>query len=314
MTTSTKNQGTITAFLQDAYLLTWVDAFLLDRRAQNLSRGTVEFYRKKLKYFNDYCEGQAVKEITQIDAVLFRQFLLTLEAQGHNAGGIHAAYRTVKTFLRWWEREVEPENWKNPVGKVRAPKVGLEPLEPVDIEAVTAMIDTCQRGTLMGERDRAFMLFLLDTGIRAGELVAINLNELNPITGEVLIRKGKGRKPRTAFLGAKARKAVRAYLQQRRDTSTALWISRTGERLTYWGLTMIMRRRAARAGVHPPELHAFRRWFALTCLRAGIDAYSLQELMGHADLQIMRRYLKQTHQDFREAHHRASPVDNLKAP
>jgi site-specific recombinase XerD len=98
-----QEQGIITAFFQDTYLLTWVDAFLLARRAQNLSKGTVEFYRKKLKYFTDYCEAQAVKEITQIDAGLLRQFLLTLEARGHNPGGIHAAYRTVKTFLRWGE-------------------------------------------------------------------------------------------------------------------------------------------------------------------------------------------------------------------
>jgi integrase/recombinase XerD len=84
---------------------------------------------------------------------------------------------------------------------VKAPRVELEPLEPVDIEAVTVMIDACSKGTLPGERDRAIMLFLSDTGVRAAELVAINLDELNSITGEILSRKGKGRKPRTAFLG-----------------------------------------------------------------------------------------------------------------
>lgn len=52
-------------------------------------------------------------------------------------------------------------------------------------------------------------------------------------------------------------------------------------------------------------------WFALSCLRAGMNVYSLQELMGHADSQVLRRYLKQTKQDIRESHHRASPVDAL---
>jgi integrase/recombinase XerD len=173
------------------------------------------------------------------------------------------------------------------------------------------MRDTCPKRTLLSDRDRAIMLFLLDTGVRAGELVAINLGEINPITGEVLISHGKGRKPRTAFIGIKSRKAIRAYLKQRRDTSPALWVAKGGERLTYWGLKMIMKRHATLAAVRTPEIHAFRRWFALTCLRAGVDAYSLQELMGHADLQILRRYLKQTYQDFRGAHNRASPVDNL---
>ena len=84
-----------------------------------------------------------------------------------------------------------------------------------------------------------------------------------------------------------------------------------GERITYWGVKDIMRRRANQAEVKTPELHAFRRWFALACLRAGMDVYSLQELMGHADLQVLRRYLKQTNQDIRESHHRANPVDNM---
>ena len=74
---------------------------------------------------------------------------------------------------------------------------------------------------------------------------------------------------------------------------------------------MIMRRRANQAKVETPELHAFRRWFALSCLRAGMNVYSLQELMGHADLQVLRRYLKQTNQDLKDFHNRVNPVDNL---
>lgn len=100
-------------------------------------------------------------------------------------------------------------------------------------------------------------------------------------------------------------------MKLRNDSSHALWITNQGERLTYWGLKMVMRRRANLAHVNTPQLHAFRRWFALTCLRSGMDVYSLQELMGHADLQVLRRYLKQTNRDIREAHLRVSPVDNI---
>jgi integrase/recombinase XerD len=164
---------------------------------------------------------------------------------------------------------------------------------------------------LTGKRDRAVMLFLLDTGVRASELISITLADINLITGDVFIKLGKGKKDRNVFLGSKTRKALRAYLRLRIDSSNALWTTDDGEPLTYWGLKMIMRRRANQAKVKTPELHAFRRWFALTCLRTGMDIYSLQELMGHADLQVLRRYLKQTNQDIREAHHRASPVDNL---
>lgn len=84
-----------------------------------------------------------------------------------------------------------------------------------------------------------------------------------------------------------------------------------GHRLTYGGLRQIMRRRAKKAGVEVPGIHDFRRYFALECLRSGkMSIYELQQLMGHADLQVLRRYLAITDNDTMHAHKRAGPVDN----
>jgi integrase/recombinase XerD len=287
-----------------------VGAFMQDRKAQNMSPGTLYFYRMKLKLFTDYCEAQVVTLITEITPIIIRQYLLYLEEQGHNAGGIHACYRTVKTFLLWWENEIEPDDWKNPIRKVKAPKVGIEPLEPVSLDDISTMVDTCQKSTYLGERDKAILFCLLDTGARAQEFLDVNLEDINLVTGSMLIRQGKGRKPRTVFLGAKSRKAVRTYLKQRSDSNNALWVTESGERLTYSGLRGIVRRRAETAGLKEPSLHSFRRAFAINMLRAGVDIYSLQELMGHADLQVLRRYLKQTNEDIAQAHRVGSPVDN----
>ena len=89
-----------------------------------------------------------------------------------------------------------------------------------------------------------------------------------------------------------------------------LWVSVQGNRLTYWGLRQVIRRRAEKAGVPAPSLHSFRRAFALLCLRNGADVYSLQKLMGHSDLSVLRRYLKQTEDDLRATHEKHGPVDN----
>jgi integrase/recombinase XerD len=308
MATQEVNQR-LNTYLQDDYLLVWVEAFLIDRKAQNMSKGTLGYYQCKLKNFTDFCESKAVKSIMQITPSLLREYLLEFEIMGHNPGGCHAAYRTVKTFMRWWENEVEPKDWSNPIRKVKAPKMNIQPLDPVDIENVKAMMKVCLNN-LTGLRDTAMMLFLLDTGVRASELVSINLEDVNPTTGDVLVRVGKGRKPRTVYLGSRSRKALRAYLKIRKDICDALWITYEEERLTFWGVKSLMIRRANQAHVRTPQLHAFRRWFALSCLRAGMNVYSLQELMGHADLQVLKRYLKQTNQDIRDAHFRASPVEN----
>jgi site-specific recombinase XerD len=75
------------------------------------------------------------------------------------------------------------------------------------------------------------------------------------------------------------------------------------------GLRQILRRRAAKVGIQEPPLHSFRRAFAINMLRAGVDIYSLQSLIGHTQLQVLRRYLKQTEGDLRIADALGSPVD-----
>ena len=72
-----------------------------------------------------------------------------------------------------------------------------------------------------------------------------------------------------------------------------------------------MRRRAKDAKIATPSLHGFRRYFALQMLRSGVDVFSLQKLMGHSDIQILRRYLQQTEEDIRSAHKLGGPVDHL---
>jgi site-specific recombinase XerD len=87
----------------DDYLLTWLEAFLIDRKASGVAEGTLRFYRQKIKLFSDYCDASAVTQIGQINSSFLRQFLLTLEQGGHNAGGRHAAFRTIKAFFLWYE-------------------------------------------------------------------------------------------------------------------------------------------------------------------------------------------------------------------
>jgi len=311
MEPNTKEQWTRIKTGQDDYLLTWLESFLIDRRAQNMTRGTLYFYQKKLELFTRYCDTQAVTHIHQVDAGIMRGFLLWLEGTGHNPGGCHAAYRAVRAFLRWWAEEVEPENWRNPTQRVKAPKVPMEPIEPISLDDVKALLSTCKRGEFTGERDRAIILALLDTGARASEFCGISLASVNITTGEILIRQGKGRKPRMVYLGKVARRQLRAYLKMRTDDNPALWVTHAGEPLTVYGLNSTMARRARLAGVQRPGLHDFRRAFALNMLREGVDVFSLQKLMGHASTEILRRYLKQTDDDTRRAHELGSPVDKM---
>ena len=314
MTRIDLNQWLNTEIMGDDVISDWAETFLMDRKVQNMSKGTLYFYKAKLKLFQEYCQQIVVNHITQLTPNIVRNYLIYLEGQGHNPGGVHACYRVVKTFLYWWEKEVEPEDWKNPIRKVKAPKIAIEPLEPVSIAQIEKLLEVCSSNEFHNLRDKALLFFLLDTGARASETCAINLADIDLRSGSILIRSGKGRKPRIVFLGKKSRKALRSYLRMwsLKDTGEKpLWITHKGTRLTYWGLNEVVRRRAKEAGIDKPHLHDFRRAFALNFLRNGGDIYSLQKLMGHADLQVLQRYLAQTEEDIKIAHNKYSPVDKI---
>ncbi|MEN6528303.1 MAG: phage integrase SAM-like domain-containing protein, partial [Anaerolineaceae bacterium] len=95
-------QDTTYAFTLSDSLETWVDAFMMDRKAQNMAKGTLHYYQFRLKEFVEYCSSREIKRITQIDATLIRGYLLYLTERGHNPGGVHMYYRVTKAFLRWW--------------------------------------------------------------------------------------------------------------------------------------------------------------------------------------------------------------------
>jgi site-specific recombinase XerD len=313
MSLITESQRTIQVSSIDDYLETWMEAFLIDRKASGVAKGTFSFYRIKLKMFSNYCEAQAVKNISQITPTLIRQYLLFLEEKGHNPGGKHAAFRTLRMFLYWYENETDPGDWTNPIRRVKAPKVPTEPLEPVSFETVNQMIKVCPLNSFTGVRDIAIFLFLLDTGSRANEFLSLNIDDIDLIHGDILIRQGKGHKPRTVYIGRQSRRALRRYLRHRRDDNSALWVTHprfSSERLGYDGLRQLLTRRAHEASVDKPTPHDFRRAFALSMLRNGTDVFTLAKLMGHEGITVLQRYLKQTNQDTETAHRRSGPVDN----
>ena len=289
----------------------WANQFYLAKKSEGVSPATLVFYKQQLGHFLRYCEWQAYTNIQDLDANSLRRFLLWHEETGHNAGGQHAAFRVLRTFLRWYEAEAEPEGWRNPIHKVKAPKLTVIPLAPVGLDEVAVMLKGISKNDFLDLRDRALLTFLLDTGARAGEALAVDIGDIDPVSGAVLIRQGKGRKPRMVFLGKTSRKALRAYLKHRRDTSPACWVSADRDRITYGGLRAIILRRAKRVGIRTPSIHSFRRAWALNMLRAGTDIFTLQKLGGWRSFQVMRRYLDQDDSDSQRAYDKGSPAERL---
>ncbi len=295
-------------FIEPPDLRSWADAFLNAKKAESASANTLATYGKCLAPFLEWCALRSVNTITDVTAEQLRAYLLHLEETGHNAGGRHIYYRTIKTFCLWWARETDTANWHNPFKKVRPPKLEKDvPLDPADIGHIERMVKAAA-GRLQ-DRDRAILITLLDTGLRANELCALDLADLDSYNGKIIVRHGKGNKSRVVFLGQRGRRVMRVYLKVRGGGDGPLFVGDEGQRLKYSGLRQVVRRAAASAGVPAPSLHSFRRAFALAMLRNGADLLTLQRLMGHADLSLLHRYAKQNTDDLKAAHDAASPAD-----
>lgn len=287
----------------------WVDAFYRSKASEGLSRRTLEFYRYLLGQFTDYLLAHGIIEVEKIIPDDIRGYFLFLQ-ETHTPGGLHGYFRVIKIFLRWFEAEAEPPGWSNPIRKVSPPRVPENILPPAPADSIRAILKTCL-SNFEGLRDAAIILTLLDTGLRASELLNLNLADYDPYAGSLRVAHGKGDKARTVFAGKRTRKALRAWLRIRGSHSGPLFQTRDGARISYGGLRGIIRRRAIRTGVPVPSVHSFRRACAIGMLRSGADLISIQRLLGHSSLGVLQRYLAQTPGDLQAVHSANSPADRL---
>ena len=232
-------------------------------------------------------------------------FFVSLQ-DNHTPGGLLNIYAAVRSFLRWVEsEEIMPEGWRNPILRTRPPKVPFSPLEPAKLDDIAKLIEVSNR------RNAAIFYVLVDSGVRSAELLAMNIKDINLLSGEILIRKSKNGKSRIVYVGSKTRKALRAYLRGRVDSNDALWITQGGERLQYFGLREILLRMSKKAHIsHRLTLHSFRRAFAVSLLHQNVNLENIRVLLGHSSYGSLQRYLKQSNGDLRTVHKMYSPVDN----
>jgi len=164
-------------------------------------------------------------------------------------------------------------------------------------------------------RDKALILTLLDTGLRLGEALRVQIGDVNFETGEIVVAPfgtGKKTRPRLVILGATARRAVWLYVARLKD-------SRPDDRLfqmTPVSTRLILTRLGQRAGVSDVHPHRFRHSFAIWYLRGGGDVFTLQRQLGHSDLSMVNYYLDIAQSDIASAHRKASALDrwNMTSP
>jgi integrase/recombinase XerD len=277
--------------------------FILSRQAMNSTPSTIAFYRYTVGVFLTWCEEQGVGSPQDVTGRLVRAFLAELVAKGRKDTTLHANARAIRTLMIFWHEE----GYMSELVKFEMPKLSKKRLPVLTAEELVKVVSACN------VRDRAIVLFMADSGLRRAEVINLNWSDVDMESGLVKVVQGKGRKDRSAVVGATTRRAILKYRKTLADVSSTspLFQSRTHERLTGSGLLIIFRRITKKTGIKTTP-HALRRTFTILSLRAGMNALHLQNLGGWSDLEMVQHYSQMVDEDLLIEHRAHSPIDNLR--
>lgn len=296
--TTTQRQWTLASVaLIDAYT-----DFMLSRQAMNCTPATLEFYKYTVGVFLHWCEQQGITSPEHVSARHVRQYLAGLADKGRKDTTLNANARAIRTLLRFWHAEgYIPERVK-----LEMPRLAKKRLPVLTVEQLQTVLKACN------VRDKAIILFMVDSGLRRAEVCALNWGNVNMQNGLVTVKQGKGRKDRSAVISPTTRRALLAYRRTLPTWSeeTPLFQLQTGKRLTGDALALICRRLTKRTGIKVTP-HALRRTFTILSLRAGMNPLHLQALGGWAALDMVQHYAQMVDEDLLQAHHQYSPVENM---
>jgi len=275
------------------------DDFLLYlEQEKRMSKHTVSNYQRDLTQFLTFLTSNDLALWSTIKSSHIRQYIVQMHKQGLSGRTIQRALSAIRSLYRYLIREGLADN--NPAQAVQAPKTEKRLPSTLDVDQMSALLDSTAPDTFLACRDRAIMELLYSSGLRLAELASLAVRDIDFGDQLVYVTTGKGNKGRVIPIGSQAIKALRQWLTQRDEQGfyeqTALFISQQGrrlgeraiqKRLEYWG-----KKNAISDKVHP---HRLRHAFASHMLEASGDLRAVQELLGHSDISTTQIY---THVDF----------------
>lgn len=260
------------------------------------NRNTVLAYRNDLSQLCTYLEEQALQDWTQITGEHISDYLLKMsEVHAYRPTTIARKLAAFKSFFRFLR--TSGAIVVDPVEKVTSPRIQKDLPRVLSAEQVGQLFHLIDGESIGGLRDLAMLRLLYSTGMRASELVSLNVDNFDPANSTVLCPGGgSARRERLLPLSAIAKDALLHYLESsrprllRRDAEGALFLNHHGERLTRQGFWLIIKGYARQAGITNITPHSLRHSFAIFMLREGMELRSVKELLGHAHISTTQMY------------------------
>ena len=288
------------------------EAFRLRCQAQNLSAGTLAWYKQILKMFERFLETQDVTTARAVTPTLLRQHLEDMRARDNSTVTIARTYGGLSCFFGFLAREgMIPQN---PCLLVEKPRMERKLIKPLSIEQVRLLLAQCRQKRYDEHRLWTIMVLIFDTGLRISEVISIRKDAIDFNTGIVRVM-GKGGKERDVPFGINSKRALWSYMARRGDIpgQDLFFVSRFGGRCCRYLLRKEFHRLGAQAGIQGVRVspHTMRHTFATQYILNGGDAFSLQQILGHSTLDMVKIYVGLANRDVAELHRRFSPMDRM---
>jgi len=265
----------------------YVKKFLNCKRVEGCSERSMIYYNYVLtdivKYMIDIVKYK--KELIDITTDEIREYLFYLrDSRKNSMTTLDNVRRVLNSFYCW----AEDEDYiiKSPMRKIHKIKTEKIIKEAYTEEMILKILETCP--TI---RDKAMVHFLLSTGVRVGELVRLNKNDINWEDKEIKVF-GKGNKERIVYFNHKTAKYLQRYLKSRKDDSPALFVTERSpwNRMNIGGVEHRIRQLGIKAGLKNVYPHRFRRTFATMAIDKGMPIEQVQTLLGHEEIKTTQRY------------------------
>ena len=270
-----------------------VDAFIVAKRIEGCSEKTLTYYRKTIEAMISGI-GKTPQQITTDD---LRKYLTSYQVQRKSSKvTIDNIRRILSSFFSW----LEDEDFivKSPVRRIHKVKTAKVIKDTYTDDALEQMRDSCTTA-----RDLAIIDLLASSGMRVGEMVTLNRDDINFIERECVVF-GKGNKERLVYFDARTKIHLQNYLESRTDDNPALFVSLKApyERLMIGGVETRLRELGKRLNLPKVHPHKFRRTLATTAIDKGMPIEQVQQLLGHQKIDTTMHYAMVKQQNVKLAH------------
>ena len=275
----------------------------------NLHQNTVNAYYSDVEKFADYLVEKRVKDLKKVDKRIVSNYLKRLEKEGKSEATTARNVASIRYFFDYLMSNGVVGI--NVAQKVKPPKYEKNIPETLSSEEVMKFLDAPTGADPKSVRDKAMLEILYATGIRASELIELNINDVYLDIGYIRCKNGKNE--RIIPLGKPSMAALENYVNIIRtslikDGEQALFVNMNGERMTRQGFWKIVKYYAEIAGIGTKITpKTLRHSFAVHLLENGADLHSIQTMLGHSDISTTQIYTKVVNKKLQDIYSKAHP-------